>query len=121
MYKDSALAVVLSGDFKVALSGRMAKENQKVISSAKDGADEAKQKLDGKPVAAFAFNCAGRKGKLDNIQDELAAMQQALGKDLPLFGCYCAGEIGPADLPDKAPGVLSSGVGWHVMFTLIGR
>ena len=121
MYADSALAIVLSGDFKVALSGRMAKENAKVIASAKDGAAEALKKLGAKPFAAFAFNCAGRKGKLDNIQDELTAMQQALGKGLPLFGCYCAGEIGPADLAEKTPGVVSSGVGWHVMFTLLGR
>ena len=121
MLQDSALAVVLAGDFKVALSGRMAKENAKVIASAKEGAAEALKKLGGKPLAVFAFNCAGRKGKLNNIQDELAAMQQALGKDLPLFGCYCAGEIGPADLADKKPGVLSSGVGWHVIFTILGR
>ena len=28
-----------------------------------------------------------------------------LGEDLPLFGCYCAGEIGPADQAEVAPGV----------------
>ena len=27
----------------------------------------------------------------------MAAIQKAIGKDLPLFGCYCAGEIGPLD------------------------
>ncbi len=121
MYRDSALAVVLAGDFAVALAGRMAKDNDRVIASAKEGAAEALKRLKGKPFAALAFNCAGRKGKLDNIQDELAAMQQALGSNLPLFGCYCAGEIGPADLPDPKPDALSSGVGWHVMFTLLGR
>lgn len=120
MVEDSAVGIVLAGDFQVALAGRMAKENQKVIASAKEGAAEALKTLEAKPFAAFAFNCAGRKGKLDNIQTELDAIQQALGKDLPLFGCYCAGEIGPADLPDKDPQALSSGVGWHVMFTLLG-
>ena len=120
MYRDSAVAIMLSGDFKVALSGRMAKTNEAVIASAKEGAAEAAKALGGKPIAALAFNCAGRKGKLDDIQDELAAMQQALGKSLPLFGCYCAGEIGPADQAEKTE-ALSSGVGWHVMFTLLGR
>jgi len=68
----------------------------------------------------LAFNCAGRKGKLKNPADELAAMQEALGKRLPLFGTYNAGEIGPADLAEKDPARLSGGVGWHVMFTALG-
>ncbi|MHC4181656.1 MAG: FIST C-terminal domain-containing protein, partial [Planctomycetota bacterium] len=71
--------------------------------------------------AALAFDCAGRKGKLRNLEDELAAVQRALGKDLPLFGCYCAGEIGPLDVSQKKPGVLSGGGGWHVMVTVIGQ
>lgn len=121
MYRDSVLGIMLSGDFKVALAGRMAKENAKVISTAKDGAAEAMKTLGVKPIGALAFNCAGRKGRLTNIGLELKAMQQALGADVPLYGCYCAGEIGPADLADKTPGVVSSGVGWHVMFALIGR
>ena len=121
MFEDSAIALLLSGHFKVALSGRQAKENAKVISTAKDAAAEAIKKLGTRPFAVLAFNCAGRKGKLKNIGDELAAMQEALGKDVPLFGCYCAGEIGPADLADKEPGVLSSGVGWHVIFVALGR
>ena len=69
----------------------------------------------------LAFNCAGRKGKLERIEDELTAIQEALGPDIPLFGAYCAGEIGPPDITDKDPGALSGGVGWHVMFTVLGR
>ena len=69
----------------------------------------------------LAFNCGGRRGKLDNVADELAAFQNAVGGKLPLFGCYCAGEIGPVDSSDKKPGVLSGGGGWHVMVTAIGR
>jgi len=38
-----------------------------------------------------------------------------------LFGCYCAGEVGPLDVSEKPAGVLSGGGGWHVMFTVIGR
>ncbi len=121
MYRDSAVALMLSGDFQLTLVGRQAKDNDRVISTAKEAAAEALAALKGKPVAALAFNCAGRRGKLKNFEDELAAVQEALGKDLPLFGCYCAGEIGPLDTSEKKPGVLSGGGGWHVMFTLIGQ
>lgn len=121
LLRDSAVALLLSGDFEVALAGRKAKDNDAVIATAKDGAVEALSKLgDAKPFAAIAFDCGGRKGKLDNLEDELAAMQAAFGKELPLFGCYCAGEIGPADQSEATPGTLSSGVGWHVMYAVLG-
>jgi hypothetical protein len=121
LYSDSAIGIMLSGDFKVAMTGRQAKTNDAVIATAKDGAAEAKKKLDGEPIAMLAFDCAGRKGKLDNLGDELAAFQGVTGKDITLFGCYCAGEFGPADVKEKTPGVLSSGKGWHAMITFIGR
>jgi len=121
MYQDSALALMISGNFHLTIAGRQAKDNDRVISTAKEAAAEVLAGLGGKPVAALAFNCAGRRGKLKNFEDELAAIQEALGKDLPLFGCYCAGEIGPLDTSEKNPDVLSGGGGWHVMFTLIGR
>ena len=121
MFQDSAVALMLSGDFELAMTGRQAKDNQGVILTAGDGATEALQNLTVKPFAMLAFNCAGRMGRLDRIEDELTAMQQSLGKDIPLFGCYCAGEIGPADSSEQQADVLSSGVGWHVMFTALGR
>ena len=121
LYQDSAVALMLSGSFNVAMAGRMAQDNDAVIRTAKEGADEALAAVKGKPLAALAFNCAGRRGKLNNLDDELDAIRTAIGKDLPLFGCYCAGEIGPLDTSDKQPGVLSGGGGWHVMFTVIGR
>jgi hypothetical protein len=121
MYTDSAIALLLSGDFEVSLSGRQAKENAKVISSAAQSAAEALKNMSAKPFSVLAFNCAGRKGKLDNIADELKAIQSVIGNDIPLFGAYCAGEIGPADIAEKDPTALSSGVGWHVMFTVLGR
>lgn len=121
MYTDSAIAFMLSGDFKVSLAGRKAEENSKVISTAGEAFAEAGANLDAKPIAALAFNCAGRKGKLDNLQDELDAIQKEFGKTTPIFGTYCAGEIGPADVSEKPEGVLSSGVGWHLMVTILGR
>jgi len=121
MYEDAAVALLLSGDFKVSLAGRQAKEQDKVIATANQGAAAALARAKGKPIAALAFNCAGRRSKLKRMADELAAIQKEMGKDLPLFGCYCAGEIGPLDTTDKKPGVLSGGAGWHVMFTIISR
>ncbi|MCH5377244.1 MAG: FIST C-terminal domain-containing protein, partial [Planctomycetes bacterium] len=75
----------------------------------------------GKPMGVFAFNCAGRRGKLQRPEDELAAIREALGSDLPMFGCYCAGEIGPLDASERNPDTLCGGSGWHVMFTILGR
>lgn len=123
MLTDAVVGLMLDGRFELGMSGRQAKENDKVVSTAEAGAAEALSALaarNARPAAVLAFNCAGRKGKLRNVADELAAMQKRLGTDLPLFGTYNAGEIGPADLGEKEPGVLSSGVGWHVMFTAIG-
>jgi len=121
MHEDAAVAVMLSGDFQVALSGRQANEEQKVIASANEGAAAALRAVKGSPVCTLAFNCAGRRSKLQNYEEELAAMQKALGKELPLFGCYCAGEIGPVDNPDEPSDALSGGSGWHVMFTVIAE
>ena len=123
MLTDSVVGLMLDGDFKVALAGRQAKENAKVISTARAGAGEALRRLakaNAKPAVVLAFNCAGRKSKLDNVAAELAAMQKVLGKELVLFGTYNAGEIGPADVAEKKPGVLSSGIGWHVMYGVLG-
>lgn len=121
MLPDAAVAVMLSGDFSVAMAGRQAKEADAVIATAGEAASEARKGLTGTPIAALAYDCAGRQGKLERLEDELGAMQAAVGKDLPLFGCYCAGEIGPTDAVEPEEGVLSHGVGWHVMFTLLGR
>lgn len=121
MHEDAALGIMLSGDFNVSLAGRQANEKEAVIATAKEGAAKALAGLNKKPFFVFAFNCAGRRSKLTDYKVELAAMQQAIGKDLPLFGCYCAGEIGPVDSPDAPADALCGGSGWHVMFTALGR
>lgn len=117
---DSAVALVLAGDFRVALAGRQANENDAVIATAKQGAEEALAKTEGQPFAVLAFNCAGRRSKLKKYEDELAAMQAAIGKEMPLFGCYCAGEMGPVDVAEKGE-ALSGGAGWHVMYTVLSQ
>ncbi len=121
MVEDAAVALMLAGDFSVALAGRQANQNDAVIATAEEGAAEAMKKTQGTAVAVLAFDCAGRRSKLDNEEEELAAMQKAIGSEMPLFGCYCAGEIGPVDEPGRPADVLSGGSGWHVMFTTISR
>jgi hypothetical protein len=121
LYEDSALAILLSGDFRAALAGRQAKENDKVISTARESAAQALGAVQGKPIAALAFDCAGRRSKLKKIEEELAAVQQSIGKEVTLFGCYCAGEMGPVDAPDQKPDAPCGGSGWHIMFTVLAR
>ena len=120
-YQDSAVAVMLSGDFQVSMAGRLAKDKETVIRTATEGAAEALSKMGGKPLAVLAYNCAGRRGKLDNVAEELQAIQKAIGTTVPLFGCYNAGEIGPLDASEKDSDALCGGSGWHVMFTVLGR
>ncbi len=111
---------MLSGDFEVAQTGRQAKDNDKVIATAQEGSAAAVKALKGKPFAAISFDCAGRKGKLKSLSDELAAIHKSIDKDLPLFGSYCAGEYGPGDAADLEKGV-PYGRGWHIMFTVLGK
>ncbi|MHC4181657.1 MAG: FIST N-terminal domain-containing protein, partial [Planctomycetota bacterium] len=50
-YEDSAVALMLSGRFKVSLAGRQAQENDKVISTAREAAAEAAANLKARPIA----------------------------------------------------------------------
>jgi hypothetical protein len=120
-HPDSAVALMLSGDFRVSLSGRKAMDNDQVIATARQGAREALREMEGKPLGVLAFNCAGRRGRLQRPADELTAIQDAIGEDLPLFGTYCAGEVGPLDASEQTSDALVGGSGWYVMFTVLGR
>lgn len=120
-YEDASVAIMLSGDFNVSLAGGKGMDKETVVATAREAAAEAVKAVEGKPLAILAFNCAGRRSQLDDYDVELAAAQEALGKELPLFGLYCAGEIGPVDESERQPGVMSGGSGWHVMYTVISR
>jgi hypothetical protein len=120
-YTDSAIAVALTGETAVALAGRQAKDNNAVIATAKTAPAEALRSLAGPPLLVLAFDCGGRLGKLDDVADELAAVQESVGNSVPLFGCYCAGEFGPADEEPAPTDALSYGRGWHIMVTALGR
>jgi len=118
-YTDSAIALHMSGPFEVRQTGRQAKTNEAVIETASEGSATVLKSAPTKPLALLAFNCGGRMGKLNRLEDELEAIQKSTGKELPIFGAYCAGEYGPADLSDSEGDPTPTGRGWHVMFTVL--
>jgi len=121
LYKDAAVALALNGKFDVSQSGRQAKSNDDVISTAKEGSATAVKALKAKPLALIAYDCAGRMGKVKNLDDELNAIKSSVEASVPIFGCYCAGEFGPADSTIEKSDGTSTGRGWHVMFSVLGR
>lgn len=120
-YTDSAVAVALGGGIEVAQAGRQANDNDAVIATAREGSAAALKKLGKQPAAIVAFDCAGRMGKLKSLGDELAAIQTAIGREVPLFGLYCAGEFGLADNADAQPANVCTGRGWHVMVSALAK
>ena len=136
LYSDAALALMIDGNTAIVQNGAQAKDNDAVLATAKTVA----QKLTGAPFATWsdggprglvlAFDCAGRKGKLDDIEEEQKAIIAGLnertdsgGARIParlggaeIFGMWCAGEIGcPEDSLEQPVGR-----GWHIMATALG-
>ena len=120
-YTDSAVGLLLTGPFRACQVGRQAKSNEKVIATAREGAAAVLKRTSGEPSLLLAFNCGGRKGKLNRLEDELEAIRASTGTAVPIFGAYCAGEFGPADTAESAGDPTPCGRGWHVMFTALGK
>lgn len=70
---------------------------EKAIKSAKEAAENAKLQLQGaNPKAIFVFDCMARNKLLGpRIGEEIEALQEILGKDVPLIGFYTYGEQAP--------------------------
>lgn len=70
---------------------------EKAIQSAKEAAENALVQLKGtKPKAIFVFNCVARyKFLRARIGEEITAIQNVLGKEVPLIGFYTYGEQAP--------------------------
>ncbi len=68
-----------------------------IINGARLAAEQAKESLMGaSPRAIFMFSCVGRKLVLGRrTQEEVDAVKEVLGRDVPLIGFYTYGEIGP--------------------------
>ena len=69
----------------------------KAIQSAKEAAKGALAQLKGvKPKVVFVFNCMARSKLLGARRgEEIAAIQEVLGKEIPLIGFYTYGELAP--------------------------
>lgn len=70
-----------------------------VINGARLAAEQAKQCLAGaRPRVVLMLSCVGRKLVLGRrTDDEVQAVKDVLGHDVPLIGLYTYGEIGPID------------------------
>ena len=72
-------------------------EEERAILAAREAAKQALSQLNGvEPKAIFVFNCMARKKLLGiNVKNEIDAIQDVLGKDVPLIGFYTYGELAP--------------------------
>ena len=72
-------------------------DSEKAIQAAKEAAENALTQLKGaKPKVIFVFNCVARYKLLGaRIGEEIAAVQNVLGKKVPLIGFYTYGEQAP--------------------------
>lgn len=69
----------------------------KAIVAAREAAENAKEQLKGsEPRAIFVFDCMARNKLLGTRKgEEIAAIQEVLGKEVPLIGFYTYGEQAP--------------------------
>ena len=116
--RTSNVGVLLTGDFRVSMSTKTAGQDsppaEDVVRTAREAAVQAMGDNQDRAKLALVFDCGGRRAHLgDRLPDELAAMKEVLG-DIPLFGFYGSGEIGPVD--NSSP---SRGVGFHVSICII--
>jgi hypothetical protein len=74
-----------------------------IINGAREAAAQAKKALAGAtPMAIIMFSCVGRKLVLGRrVQEEVDAVLECIGPDVPLIGFYTYGEIGPIDQTRK--------------------
>lgn len=113
LHTDVSVVLALNGPFKVSQAGDQARDNDAVLKTAEDTAMRIRQGAKSPLAGAVFFDCAGRKGKLESIEEEQEAVAKGLGKGVPFFGIWCAGEIGVANDSQGVP----VGRGWHIMAT----
>jgi len=72
-------------------------DSDKAIQAAKEAADNARTQLKGlEPKMILVFDCMARNKLLGpRIAEEISAISNVLGKDVPLFGFYTYGEQAP--------------------------
>ena len=108
------LGILITGDFTLGCStlnkGPASVDPNPLVAAAGEAFKNAVGGDLGRTVLVFAFDCGGRRGKMGADRPrELGVMQAVVGKDMPIFGFYGSGEMGPKD--NDSP---SRGVGYHI-------
>ena len=117
-YDDAAILLTLDGPFQVAMAGRFANQGDTVVKTAEEATASAIENVKGTPLGLIAFSCAGRKSKLDELDDELNAVQKRF-TNKTIFGSFCAGEVGPPDPAVETTDAKSCGSGWCLMLAVL--
>jgi len=117
-YEDAAILLTLTGSFQVAMAGRFANQAETIVKTAEEATTTAVEDVKGTPIGMIAFSCAGRKSKLDELDDELNAIQKQF-VERPIFGCFCAGEVGPGDPAVETTDAKCCGSGWYLMLAIM--
>jgi hypothetical protein len=96
------LAVVVQGSLRVAVCPVMARDKGKpavVLAEGLDACRDVRKRLGAAgppPGLVLAFSCVTRldDAKLPGPAEELANIREVLGPAVPVFGCFCGGEVG---------------------------
>jgi len=112
--KKKNVAILMTGDFELGCStlkeGPADVDRNKLVAAAGQAFKNAVGDDLGRTAMVFAFDCGGRRGKMGKDRPrELGVMLDVVGKDMPVFGFYGSGEMGP-----KATGDAPKGVGYHI-------
>lgn len=95
---ESAGSLILAGDVRAGGQLRlMHASNERLVDGAESAARQAVDRwTEAKPELALLVSCVGRKLIMgDAIDDEVEAVAQVLGGEIPLCGFYSYGEIAP--------------------------
>jgi len=117
-YEDAAMLLTLTGPFRLTMAGRFANQGETVVATAEEATATTIENAKGTPLGMIAFSCAGRKSKLNELDAELNAVQKRF-VDKPIFGCFCAGEVGPADPTVDSTDTKCCGSGWYLMLAVL--
>jgi hypothetical protein len=112
--KKKNVAILMTGDFELGCStlkeGPADIDRNKLVAAAGQAFKDAVGDDLERTAMVFAFDCGGRRGKMGKDRPrELGVMLDVVGKDMPVFGFYGSGEMGP-----KATGEPPKGVGYHI-------
>jgi hypothetical protein len=95
--RESDSAMIFAGDVPEGSRARLMKANvDRLVDGASDAALAAQGSISDPPSLAILVSCVGRKLVLrQRVEEEIEAVRDVLGPDVPLVGLYSYGEISP--------------------------